>query len=75
MIPKRQDRLIKEHSFDWTIARPGVLTGGPRMGLYQVLSEPSQWRNGIISRSDATEFLVRQIEDPTYVREAPVLAN
>ncbi len=71
----RQEQLIKESALDWTIARPGVLTSGPRTGRYQVLREPSQWRNGIISRSDVAEFLVRQIEDPTYVHAAPVLVN
>lgn len=71
----RQERLIKESALDWTIARPGVLTGGPRTGRYQVLREPSQWRNGIISRSDVAEFLVRQIEDLTYIHQAPVLVN
>ena len=70
-----QERLIKESGFDWTIVRPGVLTGGPRTGRYTVLSEPSQWRNGIISRSDVAEFLVRQIEDQRYVRQDPVLVN
>jgi putative NADH-flavin reductase len=70
-----QEHLIKESSLDWTIARPGVLTGGPRTGSYKILDEASQWRNGIISRSDVAEFLVRQIEDRTYVRKAPVLVN
>ena len=70
-----QERLIKESRLDWTIARPGILTDGPRTGRYKILSEASQWRNGIISRSDAAEFLVRQIEDKTYVGQAPVLVN
>ena len=67
--------LIKESGLDWTIARPGVLTGGPRTGRYKILSKASDWRNGMISRSDVAEFLVRQIEDKTYVRQAPVLVN
>ena len=71
----RQERLIKESEREWTIVRPGVLTGGPRTGRYQVLRELSQWRNGIISRADVADFLVRQIEDLTYVHEAPVLVN
>ena len=70
-----QERLIKESELDWTIVRPGVLTRGPRTGRYKILSEPSQWRNGIISRSDVAEFLVRQIEDQAYVRQTPVLVN
>ena len=70
-----QEQMIKESELDWTIARPGVLTGGPRTGRYKILSEASQWRNGIISRSDVADFLVRQIEDQTYVRQTPVLVN
>jgi putative NADH-flavin reductase len=70
-----QEQLIKESELDWTIARPGVLTSGPRTGQYQILSEASQWRNGTISRADIAEFLVRQIGDQTYIRKAPVLIN
>lgn len=70
-----QEKLIKESELDWTIARPGVLTSGPRTGRYRILSEASQWRNGIISRADVAEFLVRQIGDQTYIRKAPVLIN
>ena len=71
----RQERLIKESRLDWTIARPGVLTGGARTGRYKVLSEASQWRNGIIARADVADFLVRQIEDQTFIHQAPVLVN
>lgn len=70
-----QERLIMESGLEWTIVRPGVLTGGPRTGRYKIISEAAQWRNGIISRSDVAEFLVRQIEDQTYSRRAVVLVN
>lgn len=71
----RQERLIKESALDWTIARPGVLTGRARTGRYQILCKPSQWRNGMISRGNVADFLVRQIDDLTYIHEAPVLVN
>lgn len=70
-----QERLIKESALDWTIVRPGVLTGGPRTGRYKVLIEPPEWRNGAISRSDVADFLVRNVKDETYVLKAPVLIN
>jgi len=70
-----QEKLIKESELDWTIARPGVLTSGPRTGHYRILVEASQWRNGIISRADVAEFLVRQIGDQAYIRKTPVLIN
>jgi putative NADH-flavin reductase len=70
-----QERLIKQSGLDWTIARPGILTCGPRTGRYKILSDSSQWRNGIISRADVAEFLVRQIKDRTYIDQAPVLVD
>ena len=69
----RQEPTIKEIALYWTIARPGVLTGGPRTGRYRVLCEPSRWQNGIIPRADVADFLVRQIGELTCVHEAPVL--
>jgi len=68
-----QERLIKDSALDWTIARPGVLANGSRTGRYKVLKEPSQWRNGTISRADVASFLVQQIEDRAYLRKTPVL--
>ena len=70
-----QERLIKQSGLEWTIARPGILTGGPRTGRYKILSERSQWRNGVISRADVADFLVRQIANPAYVGLSPVLVN
>jgi putative NADH-flavin reductase len=68
-----QEELIKESGLDWVIARPGVLTNRPMTNNYQVLVEPSQWRNGVISRADVAHFLVEQIDDDNYIGTAPVL--
>jgi putative NADH-flavin reductase len=68
-----QERLIKDSHLDWTIVRPGLLSSGPGQGRYEVLAEPSQWRNGVISRADVAHFLVRQITERQYVHKAPVL--
>jgi putative NADH-flavin reductase len=71
----RQEDLIKQSGLDWTIGRPGVLLNGPKSRRYKVLREPSSWRNGIISRASVADFLVKQIEDRSYLRAAPVLVN
>ena len=70
-----QEQMIKESGLDWTIVRPGVLLNGPKTGRYKVLRERSEWRNGIISRSNVADFLVKQIEDRNFVSAAPVLVN
>jgi len=68
-----QEQLIRDSDLDWTIVRPGVLTNGRRTGDYQVLADPRDWRNGLISRADVADFLVRQIDDTTYIHKTPVL--
>jgi len=68
-----QEQLIENSDLEWTIARPGVLVHGPSTRRYKVLVDPSQWRNGIISRADVADFLVRQISDRNYIGQAPVL--
>ena len=68
-----QEKLIKESSLDWTIVRPGVLTNGARSGHYRILETAPEWRNGVISRANVADFLVRLIDDPSYVCKAPVL--
>ena len=71
----RQEELIKQSGLDWTIARPGVLFNGARTGRYKILREPPEWRNGIIARSNVADFLVKQIEDRSFIGAAPVLVN
>ncbi len=69
----RQESIIKASSLDWTIARPGVLTNSRKSGRYKVLKEPSAWRNGIVSRANVADFLVKALDDDRLIREAPVL--
>ena len=68
-----QERLIKKSDLDWTIVRPGILTNSPPGGRYRVLEKPSQWQNGIISRADVADFIVRAVDDRDTIRKEPVL--
>ena len=70
-----QEHLIISSQLDWTLVRPGVLTSGKFSGNYKIISDPSEWRNGIISRADVADFLVRQMTEIEYLRLAPVLVN
>jgi uncharacterized protein YbjT (DUF2867 family) len=68
-----QERLIRASGLDWTIARPGILTDTAMTGRYLVLSAPSSWRQGIISRADVAHFLVHAAEDGSHVGETPAI--
>lgn len=70
-----QERLIKESELDWTIVRPGILINGPAQQRFNVLAEPHEWRNGIITRADVADFLLQEVCNPKYVHRCPVLVN
>lgn len=70
-----QEQMIRKSKLDWVIARPGILTNGPRTGCYRVLVDPKDWRCGFISRADVADFLVKQIDDGAFLSKTPVLRN
>lgn len=69
----RQETLIRNSGTDWTLVRPGILTGGAMTGRYRVLTAPQDWRLGLIGRRDVAHFLVATAEAGSHVHEAPVL--
>lgn len=70
-----QEQLIKSSDLDWTIIRPGVLTGNLCSGKYQAFDQPKDWRNGIIARSDVADFCIKQISNPESYHKAFVLVK
>jgi hypothetical protein len=50
-----------------------MLIHGPRTRCYEALGSPQEWRNGIISRADVADFLIRQVEDDQWLGRSPVL--
>ena len=68
-----QERIIQDSRLDWTIVRPVLLVHGPRTGCYEALGSPQEWRNGIISRADVADFLIKQIDSKGWLRQSPVL--
>jgi hypothetical protein len=70
-----QEELIKASGLDWTIARPGVLTYNNPSHDYKVLTDRDSWRNGLISRADVADFLVKSFVDGSHIHETPVLVR
>ena len=69
----RQEALIEASDLNWLIVRPGVLVSAPTTNAPRVLTEPGEWRNGIVSRSAVATFIVDRIEADHYANEKPVL--
>ncbi len=65
--------LIRASDLDWVIVRVPVLTEGPRVGTCRV-----GWvgvnTGARIARADVADFLLRELTDATYLRQAPMIS-
>lgn len=71
----RQETLITNSTLEWTIARPVILTNGARTGKVRVLRDPGTWRNGLVSRADVADYIVKAALEGLNLREDVVLAR
>lgn len=66
---------VRNSDLDWTIVRLTMLNNNPKSGKVKVgyvgKGEVGLW----ISRADLAEFLLRQVQDTKYLRQAPAISN
>ncbi len=67
-------QAVRASDVDWTIVRLPFPTGDPKTGRVKVryLNKESGAR---ISRADAAGFMLEQVQENRYLREAPVISN
>ena len=70
-----QERIVRGSELDWVIVRPVILTNGPKTNAYRAVIDPRGWTCGFISRADVADFLIKQIDDNTFVHKTPVLTS
>lgn len=71
-----KEAVIRSSNLDWTIVRAPKLTNGPRTEKYRsgenittVMPVP------LMSRADVSHFVIRELEEPNYVRCSPRLLH
>ncbi len=65
---------INASQLDWVIVRPTILTKGTKTRTYRVGQD---LRLGIlpkISRADVADFMLKQLQDNTYIHQAPTIS-
>ena len=71
---EHQLKVLQNSDVDWVIVRGPILTDGPHTGTYRV-----GWtgvNTGIrVSRADVADFILKQVTDTTYLRQAPLISN
>jgi len=68
---KAQEAIVRQSTLDWTIVRAAVLNDRPASGYVASNSDPAKR----ISREDLADFLVDQVNDSAYSRQAISLAS
>ena len=63
----KQEAVVRSSSLDWTIVRAAILKDGPASGSY---IPGNTGKVTQISREDLAEFLVSQLEDGEYRKQA-----
>jgi putative NADH-flavin reductase len=63
------EAIVRASNLNWTFVHPSRLTDGPRTGTYRVGERLPLKGSPSISRADVAEFLIQQVDDPTYMRK------
>jgi len=71
----REEQLIMNSDTDWIIVRPGFLTNGPLTAKYRAITNLEGVTAGKISRADVAHFILAQLANPTFIRQAPLLTR
>ncbi len=67
-------QIVRASDCDWTIVRVSMLTDEPKTGRVRVgyVNKAMGMR---ISRADLAEFMLEQVQDTKYYRQAPAISN
>lgn len=70
-----QERLIEASALDYTVVYPPRLTNSPRTGSYRVQGDGLPPHGSRIARADVAEFMVKELEAGSFVRQGPYIAT
>ena len=68
------EEILRRSGLDWTLVYPVTLTNGPRAGRYRTGERLVLSGFPRISRADVADFLLKQIEDKTYLRKGVLVS-
>jgi putative NADH-flavin reductase len=68
-------RMVRESDTDWTIVRVSMPNNAPGSGRIRAGYLGRKQVGTNISRADLAAFMLRQVKDPTYMRQAPAVSN
>jgi putative NADH-flavin reductase len=68
------EQYLRKSSLDWTLVYPVLLTNGPRTGQYRAGERLRLRGLPMISRADVADFILKQLQDTTYLRKGVAIS-
>ncbi len=65
---------LSHSDLDWTMVMPPMLTNGPARGIYRIDGEALPRNGSRISRADAADFMMQQIDSPQWIKKGVYLS-
>ena len=69
------EALLRGSDTDWTVVRAPVLTNGPRAGAYRTGTDLRLSFTDRVSRTDIAEFMLAELHNNTYLRQAVAITS
>lgn len=71
-----QEATIRTSDLDWVIVRPAAFSDQPATGDYwHGVTQPAEPLRLKISRTDVADFMLQNLSDNRYLRQAPGLSD
>jgi putative NADH-flavin reductase len=68
-------RIVRKSDTDWTIVRVSLLNNNPGSGRIRAGYLGKKQVGTNISRADLAAFMLKHVQDTTYLRQAPAISN
>jgi len=72
---KAGEDIVRASGLDWTIAYPTLLTNGPRTSNYRAGERLELKGMPKISRADVADFVLRQLDQPGFLKKGAVISS
>ena len=71
----RADDQIRRSTLDWTLIYPVLMTDTPGTGKYKVGEKLEMKGMPKVSRADVAEFMLRELNENTFIKKSPIIMS
>ena len=71
----KADDQIRRSTLEWTLVYPVLITDTPGTGKYKVGEKLEMKGMPTISRADVAEFMLRQLNDNTFIKKSSIIMS